>query len=123
MKQARQTHPESPAASQTASKAVWVSNGTLTYIHTLTGACTSTEALRLKEELMAYRPGQHLLLDLSGVSQTDLITVNALVLAHRRHHLRVVLPTTESARRVFRQTKFDRVLSVVSHSQLVAVYG
>lgn len=103
------------------SKEIDVTAGILTYIYTLTGACCSTDALWLKQELMNHEYPENMVIDLADVSQTDLIAVNALVAAHRRHSLRVVMPQLMSARHIFHLTKFEQVLNTIPTIRKTAV--
>jgi anti-anti-sigma regulatory factor len=90
-------------------------NNDLLHVYKFSGEFTSVDALLMKNEWQSSTPKQ-MLFDLSEVSQTDLIAINALVAAHRRHQLSVILPLSTTAQQVFRLTKFDSIFNIKNNT-------
>lgn len=83
-----------------------VYNSQIRHVYTLTGSLCLTDALWLKETLKSYTYPAHIVVDISQVHKTDLIAVNALAVAHKKHHLQVVMPQREEACEIFHLTRF-----------------
>lgn len=82
-------------------------------IYRYRGEFGATEAMTLKNELLA-ETAEQLFIDLSEVTKVDLIAINALVIAHKRKNLKVVLPKSAQGRHTFHLTKFDLVLTIIT---------
>lgn len=94
-------------------KDVFVFNNNLTHVFRLSGHLCSTDALWLKETLRSFEYSETILLDLSNVVKTDLIAVNAVATGHKKHTLRVVMPTSPEAAEIFYLTKFTQILNLI----------
>jgi anti-anti-sigma regulatory factor len=91
--------------------------GDLQHVYRLSGEFCSTDALYLKQTWSDSPYSQQILVDLQAVSKTDLIAVNALAIAHRKHDLQVIMPRSADARHIFHLTKFTSILNILDTVQ------
>lgn len=81
-------------------------------IYRYRGDLGTTQAQELKEELL-NESAREIFIDLSDVTKTDLVAINALAIAHKYKNINLVLPKSAAGRQMFHITKFDRIFNVI----------